>query len=207
MHFNNSPEYREMAGGGLFESHPWTQSVRITVEDPHTPATRHLGEDLWVHEEIYVLDVNPRWNSRVLLSLDTKTVELTEASAGGEQNDYPISWIRMHNGGRVFATGLGHFADTWRTPAFLEHIVQGIRMVAGRTDASFSGHRVKEVIADNVWPDDIAVDEQGDVWIAELRGKVHHYDAQSGEVRQIAHLQTTDPTNVEHGLYGNRDRS
>ena len=75
-------------------------------------------------------------------------------------------------------------------------------MAAGRTEADFSGHRVKEIIADNVWPDDLAVDEQGDVWIAELRGKVHHYDAQSGEVRQIAHLQTTDPTNVEHGLYG-----
>ncbi len=198
----NSPDYREMVGGGLFESHPWTQSVRITVEDPNTPATRHLREDLWVHEEIYVLDVNPRWNARVLLSLDTETVELTEASAGREGNDYPISWIRMHNGGRVFATGLGHFADTWKTPAFLEHVVQGLRMVAGRTEASFSGYRVKEVIADNVWPDDIAVDEQGDVWIAELRGKVHHYNAQSGEVRQIAHLQTTDPTNVEHGLYG-----
>ncbi len=198
----HSADYRAMVGGGLFDSHPWTQSVRALVEDSDTPATRHLGEDLWVHEEIYVLDVNPRWNSKVLLSLDTETVELTESVAGPEQNDYPLSWIRMHNGGRVFVTALGHFADTWRTPSFAEHILQGIRMAAGHTDADFSGYRTKEVIAENVWPDDIAVDEQGNVWIAELRGKIHRYDAKTGEVTQIAHLPTTDPTNVEHGLYG-----
>ncbi len=182
----HSEEYRQMVGGGLFESHPWTQSVRVLVENPDTPATRHLGEDLWVHEEIYVLDVNPRWNSKVLLSLDTETVELPESFAGSEPNDYPLSWIRTHNGGRVFVTSLGHFADTWKTPAFIEHVVQGLRMVAGQTDVDFSGHRVKEVIADNVWPDDIAVDERGNVWIAELRGKIHRYDAQSDEVSQVA---------------------
>lgn len=198
----HSEEYREMVGGGLFVSHPWTHSVRVSVEDSDTPATRHLGDDFWVHEEIYVLDTNPRWNSKVLLSLDTESVELTESVAGPEVNDYPLSWIRTHNNGRVFVTALGHFADTWKTPAFLEHIVQGLRMAAGRTETDFSGHRIKEVIAENVWPDDIAVDEQGDVWIAELRGKVHHYNAETGEVTQIAHLQTTDPTNVEHGLFG-----
>ena len=198
----HSADYREMVGGGLFESHPWTESVRALVENSDAPATRHLGEDMWVHEEIYVLDANPRWNSQVLLSLDTKTVELTDSVAGPERNDYPLSWIRIHNGGRVFVTALGHFADTWKTPAFIEHVVQGLRMVARRTEADFSGHRIKEVIAENVWPDDIAVDEQGDVWIAELRGKIHHYDAQTDKVTQIAHLPTTDPTNVEHGLYG-----
>lgn len=198
----HSEEYREMVGGGLFDSHPWTHSVRVSVENSDTPATRHLSDDYWVHEEIYVLDINPRWNSKVLLSLDTETVELTESVAGPERNDYPLSWIRTHGNGRVFVTALGHFADTWRTPAFLEHVVQGLRMTAGRTDTDFSGHRIKEVIADNVWPDDIAVDEQGDVWIAELRGKIHHYDAETDEVTQIAHLQTTDPTNVEHGLLG-----
>ncbi len=197
-----SEEYREMVGGGLFDSHPWTQSVRVSVENPNTPATHHLGDDFWVHEEIYALDVNPRWNSKVLLSLDTETVELTQSVAGPERNDYPLSWIRTHNNGRVFVTSLGHFADTWKTPAFVDHVVQGLRMVAGRTDVDFSGHRIKEVIADNVWPDDIAVDEQGDVWIAELRGKIHHYDAETDDVTQIAHIQTTDPTNIEHGVFG-----
>ena len=195
-------DYRAMVGGGLFTSHPWTQSVRITIDEPDSPAVAHFGEDFWIRDEIYVLDENPRWNSRVLMSLDMASVVAEDPIAGTERNDYPISWIRNHNGGRVFVTKLGHFADVWKTPAFLEHILQGMRMVAGRIDANFSGYRVKETIAEDVWPDDLAVDDRGNVWIAELRGKIHHYDASTGEVHQIAHITTTDPTNVEHGLYG-----
>ena len=200
--FYNWDEYREMVGGGLFDSHPWTQSVRITVDDSQNASTQHFGKDLWIRDEIYVLDVNPRWNSRVLLSLDTENLEPDGDIAGDYRNDYPISWIRKHQGGRIFVTKLGHFADVWTTPAFQHHIVEGLRIAAGRTEADFSGYRVKEVIAKEVWPDDIAVDERGNVWIAELRGKVHRYDAATGDVETIAELYTTDPTNIEHGLYG-----
>ena len=198
----NWPEYREIVGGGLFDSHPWTQSVRITVDDPTNPATRHLGEDMWIRDEIYVLDENPRWTSRVLLSLGMDSVEPTGDIAGDERNDYPISWIREHLGGRVFVTKLGHFADVWKTPAFQEHVVQGLRIAAGRVEANFAGRRVKEVIAKDVWPDDLAIDSRGNVWIAELQGKVHRYDAATGDIQIVATLRTTNPTNIEHGLYG-----
>ncbi len=195
-------EYREMAGGGLFVSHPWTQSVRITVDDPDNPAVNHFGDGFWIHDEIYVLDENPRWNARVLLSLDTESVALQEDVSGVERNDYPISWIDTYESGKVFVTKLGHFGDVWTTPSFVQHVLQGMRIAAGRLDADFSGRRIKETIAEGVWPDDLAVDEHGNVWIAELRGKIHRYDAESGEVHQIAHIETTDPTNIEHGMYG-----
>ncbi len=200
--FYNWNEYRALVGGGLFDSHPWTQSVRITIDDAENPATSHLGEDFWIRDEIYVLDENPRWNSRVLMSLGMESVELTGDVASDERNDYPLAWIRKHQGGLVFVTKLGHFADVWKTPAFQEHIVQGLRIAAGRTDAEFGGRRIKEVIAKEVWPDDIAVDERGNVWIAELRGKVHRYDAATGDVHRVIRVRTTDPTNIEHGLYG-----
>lgn len=194
--------YREMLGGGLFQEHPWTQYVRVAVEEPENPAVAHLGDGFWIRDEIYVLDENPRWNSRVLASLDMQSVGIAQGPADASRNDYPISWIRNYNGGRVFYTKLGHFPDVWTNPAFLQHLLQGMRMAAGRLPADFSGHRVKEVIAEGVWPDDIAVDERGNVWIAELRGKVHRYDAATGETAQIAQLDTTDPTKIEHGLYG-----
>lgn len=194
--------YREMIGGGLFEEHPWTQSVRVKIEDKDNPSVQHFGDGFHIRDEIYVLDANPRWNSRVLASLDMSSVGVDQGPATAERNDYPISWIRNYNGGRVFYTKLGHFADVWRTPMFLEHLLQGMRMAAGRVEADFSGHRVKETIADEVWPDDIAIDEKGDVWIAELQGKVHHYDAASGETHQIGKVETTNPEKIEHGLYG-----
>ena len=195
-------EYREMSGGGLFEEHPWTQPVRILIEDPDNPSVSPLGEAFWLRDEIYVLDENPRWNSRVLSSLDMQSVGVEQGPADMGRNDHPISWIRNHNGGRVFVTKLGHFGDVWETPAFLEHVLQGLRMAAGRVEADFSGHRVKEVIAENVWPDDIAIDDRGNVWIAELRGKVHRYDAETGETTLIAEIPTTNPEKIEHGLYG-----
>ena len=198
--FYDWPEYREMVGGGLFESHPWTQQVDITIEEKN-PATEHFDSSFSIHDEIYVLDENPRWNSRVLLSLDMNSVD-AEDPAGIARNDYPISWMRTYGDGNVFATKLGHFPDVWTNPDYLTHLLQGMRMAAGRIEADFSGHRVKEVIAEGVWPDDIAVDTKGNVWIAELRGKVHHYDADKGETRLINHIETTDPTKIEHGLYG-----
>ena len=195
-------EYREMVGGGLFESHPWTQSVRIKVEDEENASVDHFGDSFWIRDEIYVLDENPRWNSHVLTSLDMASVGERVGSADATRDDYPMSWLRRHGEGRVFATKLGHFGDVWRSPGFLQHLVTGMRQAAGREPADFSGHRVKETIAEGVWPDDLAIDERGNVWIVELTGKVFRYDAETGENEQVAQIETTDPTNIEHGLYG-----
>ena len=194
--------YREMVGGGLFKEHPWTQSVRVNVEDPDHPVVEHFGDGFWIRDEIYVLDENPRWNSHVLASLDMNSVGIVQGPADMTANDYPISWVREHDGGRVFYTKLGHFGDVWTTPSFMTHLLQGMRVAAGRIDAKTSGHREKDILSEGVWPDDIAVDERGNVWIAELRGKVHRYDAASEETSQIAHINTTNPFKIEHGLYG-----
>ncbi|MBX2819037.1 MAG: ThuA domain-containing protein [Rhodothermaceae bacterium] len=194
--------YKQMVGGGLFVSHPWTQNVGITVEEPSHPGVSHFGEQFEINDEIYVLDTNPRWSSRVLASLDMQSVGVEQGPSDPSENDHPISWVRKHDGGSVFVTKLGHFPAVWQNEGYRMHVLQGLRMVAGRVPAEFGGYRVKEVIADNVWPDDIAVDEKGNVWIVELRGKIHYYDAELGETRFITELATTDPTGIEHGIYG-----
>jgi glucose/arabinose dehydrogenase len=191
-----------MVGGGLFEKHPWTQSVRINVEDRTNPATSHLGDSFWVRDEIYVLDQNPRWNSHVLLSLDMPSVGETTGHGDATRDDYPISWIRPYGQGRVFVTKLGHFADVWHNPGFLQHLLVGLREAAGTVPADFGGHRVKQTIAKDIWPDDIVADEQGNVWIAELTGRILRYDGQTGQTQVVGEIPTTDPTNIEHGLLG-----
>ena len=131
-----------MIAGGLFQSHPWTRHGRANVEDPGNPAVAHLGDGFGLRDEVYVTDTSPRWNSRVLLSLDMPSVGVEAGYADRTTDDYPLSWIRSYGKGKVFVTVLGHFADVWRNPAFLEHVVQGTRMVAGRLPADISGHRV-----------------------------------------------------------------
>jgi cytochrome c len=200
--FYGSTGYREMVGGGLFESHPWTQHVRVDVEEPSNPAAGHLGSSFGIRDEIYVLDRNPRWNSRVLLSLNMPSVGVEQGSPTADRDDHPLSWVRRYGQGRVFATVLGHFPDVWRSPAYVRHLLEGMRIAAGRTEADLSGHRVKETIAKDVWPDDLVADEQGNVWIAELTGKIHRYDAATKQTGVVAEIRTTDPMNIEHGVYG-----
>jgi glucose/arabinose dehydrogenase len=199
--FYGSRGYREMIGGGLFQAHPWTRHVRVNVEDRTNAAVAHLGDGFGLRDEIYVTDTNPRWNSRVLLSMDMPSVGI-DGHSDVTRDDYPVSWIRNYGQGKVFVTVLGHFGDVWRSPAYLQHVLQGMRMAAGRVPADFSGHRVKETIAANVWPDDLAIDELGNVWIAELTGKIHRYDPVTKQTTVAGQLETTDPTNIEHGLMG-----
>jgi uncharacterized protein len=128
-------EYKEMVGGGLFISHPWTQRVRINVEQPAHPVVAHFGDHFWLHDEIYVLDTNPRSTSTVLLSLDVESAGRADGHRDAQADDYPISWVRGYGDGQVFVTKLGHFGDVWRGPGYLEHILEGIRYAAGRTPA------------------------------------------------------------------------
>lgn len=200
--FHRWPTYKEIIGSGTFESHPWTQPVKINIEEPDHPAVAHMGDSFWIRDEIYILDQNPRWNSRVLLSLDMPSAGVTPGSADASRDDYPISWVKPYGEGRVFVTKLGHFGDVWRNPLILRHMLQGLRIAAGTLPAELEGRRVKETIASDVWPADLVVDERGNVWIAELTGKIHRYDARTRRTDVVAEIPTTDPTKIEHGLYG-----
>ena len=90
--------YRDMVGGGLFKNHPWTQSVRVRIEDPENPAVAHFGDGFRIRDEIYVLDKNPRWNVHVLASLDMRSVGIEEGPASTLANDYPIAWLQEYGG-------------------------------------------------------------------------------------------------------------
>jgi glucose/arabinose dehydrogenase len=194
-------EYRELVGGGLFQEHPWVQNVRINVEESASPATEHLNDNFWYRDEIYVLDRNPRWNSQVLLSLDMPSVGVPVGHPDATRDDYPISWVRPYGEGRVFVTTLGHFADVWRNPAFLRHLLQGMRIAAGRLETDMTGRRVKETLADSVWATNLAIDARQNVWIVELTGRVHRWDATTKQSEVVGEIPTTDPAQIEHGLY------
>jgi type 1 glutamine amidotransferase len=127
-------DYREMAGGGLFEAHPWTAHLRVINEAKTHPATRHLDDKFWIREEFYILDKSPRATSRVLLSLDNTSFGSPNMGRlpAPENSDHPVSWTRTYGQGRVFATILGHFRDTWQRPEFVQHLLTGMRMAAGR---------------------------------------------------------------------------
>ena len=59
-------------------------------------------------------------------------------------DDHPIAWCHEYDGGRAWYTALGHTAESWAEPAFLQHVLGGIRTAAGLTTADCcstrSGH-------------------------------------------------------------------
>jgi type 1 glutamine amidotransferase/lysophospholipase L1-like esterase len=131
--FDRSPEYREMVGGGLFHSHPFTRVARVTIEDSTNAAVVPLLPSFSLKEEYYYLDRNPRSTSHVLLSLDLASVGDTT------RTDHPLAFIRRYGQGRVYVNVLGHFAETWRRQDYFTGLLQGIRIAAGRLPADFSG--------------------------------------------------------------------
>ena len=117
------PRYGEMLGG-YFNGHPWTQEVGVIVEDRDHPSTRHLPEKFSVFEEVYTFRDWSREKTRVLISLDVSTVDLSKGTR--EDNDYALAWCHYFGRGRVFYTAFGHFTSLWRKEWFQRHLLGGI---------------------------------------------------------------------------------
>ncbi|MGI6083306.1 MAG: ThuA domain-containing protein [Limnochordia bacterium] len=124
------PEYGQMLGG-YFAGHPWTQEVNVIVEDTDHPATRMLGTEFRVYDEIYTFRDWDRSKTRVLLSLDNNSVDLSKGTRA--DHDYAMAWCHDFGRGRVIYTGLGHPDDLWREEWFLAHIAGCLRW-AGRLE-------------------------------------------------------------------------
>jgi len=124
----NWAEYGEMLGG-YFDGHPWTQEVRINLEDPKHWAC-HLIPNPWVvNDEIYQQRNWSRDKVHVLMSLDNSSIDVNRSKQ--EVKDFPMAWCKMHGKGRVFYTGLGHRDELWRDWQFQRHLANGIRWVLG----------------------------------------------------------------------------
>ena len=122
------PEYGEMVGG-WFTAHPWTQEVKIKVEDTKHPATAMLGKSFKVFDEIYTFKSWDRKKTHVLMSLDNGSVDLSKGTR--KDNDYAMGWCHDYGKGRVIYTALGHPDELWDQQWFLDHILACIKW-AGR---------------------------------------------------------------------------
>jgi type 1 glutamine amidotransferase len=118
------PEYGAVIGG-YFDGHPWHQRVRIVVEDPSHPATRHLGPAFEIADEIYQFRGWSRDGVHVLFALDPRSVDVGRGKRA--DRDYALAWTRREGRGRVFYTALGHDREVWEDERFRRHLLEGIR--------------------------------------------------------------------------------
>jgi type 1 glutamine amidotransferase len=123
-------EYGEMMGG-YFTGHPWNMNVGIKIDDPKSPINAAFkGEGFMIKDEIYQFNrgVYSRSKQRVILSLD---MAKTPNKGQRADQDYGISWIKMHGKGRAFYCALGHHQGIFMNPSILQHYLAGLQFAIG----------------------------------------------------------------------------
>lgn len=116
--------------GARFRSHPAIQPATVVVEDRAHPAASGLPRAWNRTDEWYDYRSNPRDRVHVLASLDESSY-----TGGAMDGDHPIAWCQTYRGGRAFTTGLGHTKESYAEPAFLAHLLGGLRYAVGSARA------------------------------------------------------------------------
>ena len=162
----------------------------VQVADHNHLSTRDLPDTYTRGDEHYNYLRNVRGTHHVLATLDERTYT---PGVNAKGQDHPISWCKLYDGvniddgtstrrnyrdGRIWATGMGHFAENYTAAAggenLVKHIVGGVRWVSGegrKTDCSgtvWSAFR-RTVLVDNVnGPMAIDVAPDGKVYWTEI---------------------------------------
>jgi uncharacterized protein (TIGR03437 family) len=136
------PEYGDLIGA-YFNGHPWAHEVRVDVEDPDHPIAKHLVPSFSVYEEIYQFRDLSRDRVRVLMTLDTRSVNMNAEGTNPGTEDFPLAWVRNYGQGRVFYIALGHAEHTWRDPQFQQILLEAMLWLTRQTDGDASPRSVQ----------------------------------------------------------------
>jgi len=121
--------------GGYFDGHPWAQEAAIDVEDPQNPLVAHTAPGFRFTEELYQFRNFSRDRVRVLLTLDTRSVDMSAPGINRTDGDFPLVWIRPYGKGRVFYSAFGHFPDSFRLEPLRTVLLKALLWLTGQVDA------------------------------------------------------------------------
>ncbi len=115
--------------GGEFIKHGQQQKAWMRVVDPHFPGIKD-AKDFELNEEWYSLK-NFAPDLHVILVQDTKGMKNFDY----ERPNYPATWARKHEKGRVFYTSMGHREDVWESPVMQTLLSGALAWTLGRVEA------------------------------------------------------------------------
>ncbi|MFN8642576.1 MAG: ThuA domain-containing protein, partial [Candidatus Binatia bacterium] len=183
--------------GAYFRSHPLLPvNVEVTTEYADHPSTDELPATFRFVDEIYNFDRNPRKDHTILLTVDEAGFTFPNTDGGPSMGaDHPIAWFKEFEGGRSFYTNLGHRPETWSDPAFIRHLLDGIRWAAEPVQYN------RVVLTDELAnPMHMAVAPDGRVLMVERTGELKVWSPATGRVTLAAWLDVD--TAFENGLLG-----
>ncbi|WP_069884363.1 ThuA domain-containing protein [Streptomyces luteocolor] len=190
------------AGAHMPAHSPGVLKGTAKVADRAHPSTKGLPERWERPEEWYNFDKNPRGDVHVLVTADETTYDPGGSAMGA---DHPISWCRNAEGGKVWATAMGHDKASYTEPAFREHVLGGIKWAAGNAPGDcggtvWSGYE-KTALDDNTAdPMELDVAKDGKVFYVQRSGEVKIFDPKSHSTSTAGKLDVY--TGGEDGLVG-----
>lgn len=115
--------------GGEFIIHGIQQKAWMRVIDPAFPGAKDM-KDFEMMEEWYSLK-NFAPDLHVILVQETKGM----TGPVYERPNFPATWARKHDKGRVFYTSMGHREDVWQSDTFQGLLLGGLSWAFGNVEA------------------------------------------------------------------------
>lgn len=123
------PDYGDLIGG-WFDGHPWHQEVGVIVEDPSHPAAEGVPPYFTITDEIYQHRNWARDKVRVVMKLDTRSVDMTLPAVKRKDGDFGLVWCKEYGQGRSLYSAFGHRPEVWRDPRIHAHLLGCIKWAA-----------------------------------------------------------------------------
>ncbi|WP_375546424.1 ThuA domain-containing protein [Actinophytocola gossypii] len=153
------------------------------IDDVHA-STKDLPDRWERPEEWYNFHPTMRGHVHSLLEVDEDTYDPGPEAMG---TDHPISWCRDAEGGRVWATGMGHSISSYSEPLFRQHVLGGIQTAAGAIPADCTATMdagFEKIILDDTTkaPTSLDIAPDGRVFYTEILGQLRLWDPETRAV-------------------------
>ncbi|MBB5803504.1 PKD repeat protein/glucose/arabinose dehydrogenase [Saccharothrix ecbatanensis] len=179
---NGGSHMTEHSAGGL-------TATTHRIDNVHA-STKDLPERWEMADEWYNFHPTMRGHVHSLLEVDEDTYDPGRQAMG---TDHPISWCRDAEGGRVWATAMGHSSATYSDPQFQQHVLGGIQTAAGAISADCKATMdagFEKVTLDDTTeaPTSLDIAPDGRVFYSEILGDIKMYDPETGSISTAIEL-------------------
>ncbi len=201
--------------GATFNGHPEIQTATLHVVDKDNISTKGLP-DPWVRKDEWYNFKNLDSNVHVLLTIDEKSYK-----GGTNGANHPMAWYHDFDGGRAWYTELGHTSESYTEPAFLKHLLGGIKYAMDdNKELDFAKVKTPPIPAADRFtvtqlvqgtffePTEMTILPNLDVLVAQRRGEIMLYNHETKKVTQAGfldvywHTKHTPGVNAEEGVLG-----
>jgi len=126
----------KMMIGETFSWHAKFQKFSIKNIDPSHPSMKDVPK-VWEREDECYFGKELYPGIKVLMVHDLHSLQTDQhdeiiKNAGSFSDYYPAVWYQHFEGGNIWITTLGHSKESYQDPIFKNHLLQGIKYVAGQ---------------------------------------------------------------------------